>query len=317
MDDTSSEQITEGNMEELHLQFIEEASLELEANFEINTEVAKTGVLAKILGSRPLSKGRVKQILTGVWTLKGKWRMKTLEKGTWGFFFDKLEDKEEVLNRRPWIIAGQLLNIREWPLDGNWYGVPMNKSVFWVEIHGFPTPYLAFQNSSVIGAKVGEFLESDGVDNCTITRRGLGGYSDRPTSPGRVLPEERAYAFPPIGKAVPLYGPWIKVNVPIQNCFDTGPALLQDGNNRTANIQGTSQVQAVGEGPSELHGTGVNVAATTTNAAGDCTIGTKDTEPTFINGPANTLEEITAKLSGPMWDGERVQMILVLNGSTL
>ncbi|KAF4351337.1 hypothetical protein F8388_011532 [Cannabis sativa] len=82
--------------------------------------------------------------------------MKTLERGTWGFFFDLLEDKEEVLKHRPWIIARQLLNIKEWPLDGAWFGVLMNKAAFWVEIHGLPTPYLAFQNY--------EFLESNGVN---------------------------------------------------------------------------------------------------------------------------------------------------------
>uniref|UniRef100_A0A803NVU2 DUF4283 domain-containing protein n=1 Tax=Cannabis sativa TaxID=3483 RepID=A0A803NVU2_CANSA len=124
----------DSNIEELRLQFFEETTLELEADFEINNDVAKTGVLAKLFGSRPLSKTRVKQILTGVWNLKGKWRMKTLERGTWGFFFDKLEDKEEVLKRRPWIVAGQLLNIREWPLDGAWQGVPLKK-LSGIEIH--------------------------------------------------------------------------------------------------------------------------------------------------------------------------------------
>uniref|UniRef100_A0A803PER8 Reverse transcriptase n=1 Tax=Cannabis sativa TaxID=3483 RepID=A0A803PER8_CANSA len=107
------DQVGEGNIEELPLQFIEEASLELEADFEINIEVAKTGVRAKIFGSRPLAKGRVKQILTGVWSLKGKWRMKS--RG----------------------------------------------------------------NSSVIRAKVGEFLETDGVDNWTIARRSFLKLKDR------------------------------------------------------------------------------------------------------------------------------------------
>uniref|UniRef100_A0A803PEY4 DUF4283 domain-containing protein n=1 Tax=Cannabis sativa TaxID=3483 RepID=A0A803PEY4_CANSA len=265
MGDSSSEQNIEGDMEELRLQFIEEASLELEADFEINTEIAKTG----------------------------------------------LEDKEEVLKRRPWILAGQLLNIREWPLDGNWYGVPMNKAVFWVEIHGLPTPYLAFQNSSVIGAKVGEFLASDGVDNRTIARRGflklkVDIHLDQRLPAGFYLSISRGrkewirFKYRELPKTAfnrgylahdssvctgagaclsshwkcrsSQYGPWIKANVPIRNCFDTKrPVLLRDGEDRTANIQAIRRVQVSNEGPSTGNGTRIGVEATTTIDTHNCT----------------------------------------------
>uniref|UniRef100_A0A803PAG1 Zinc knuckle CX2CX4HX4C domain-containing protein n=1 Tax=Cannabis sativa TaxID=3483 RepID=A0A803PAG1_CANSA len=223
--------------------------------------------------------------------------MKTLERGTWGFFFDLLEDKEEVLKHRPWIIARQLLNIKEWPLDGAWFGVLMNKAAFWVEIHGLPTPYLAFQNY--------EFLESNGVDNRTIARWGflklevdifidqwiLTGFYLSITR-GRkewiqfkyrklskicfkcgylahgsnVCSRNHAYAYPLIGNAVPLYGPWIKAIVPIRSCFDTkGPSLLRDRVDRTVNIQGTSNIQVNGTVSLETQGTGTCIEATTLN----------------------------------------------------
>ncbi|KAF4357570.1 hypothetical protein G4B88_026949 [Cannabis sativa] len=311
-----STSVDEGSIEELRLQFIEEATLELEADFEVNAEVAKSGVLAKLCGTRDIPKGRLKQILTGVWSLRGKWRMKTLEKGVWGFFFDQLEDKEEVLKRRPWIIAGQLLNIREWPSDGSWFNVSLNKAVFWVEIHGLPTPYLVFQNSRVIGAKVGEFLGSDGVDNRTIARRGFLKLKvdimiDQRLPAGfylsitrgrrewiqfkyRKLPKicfncgylahdrsecrrDKAFAYPPVGNAVPLYGPWIKATVPIRNCFDTkGPSLLRDRPEREVDIQEKRNIPSTSTGPHTEQGTEVCDEPTILKAVGEGTECTKD-----------------------------------------
>uniref|UniRef100_A0A803PTE2 Reverse transcriptase n=1 Tax=Cannabis sativa TaxID=3483 RepID=A0A803PTE2_CANSA len=61
--------------------------------------------------------------------------------------------------------------------------------------------------------------------------------------------KEWEYAYPPIGKAVPLYGAWIKVGVPIRNCFD--PAILRlkvDENLRRA--EDSSPVEAREKGKS-------------------------------------------------------------------
>ncbi|KAF4348650.1 hypothetical protein G4B88_007397 [Cannabis sativa] len=153
----------------------------------------------------------------------------------------------------------------------------MEKATFWVEIHGLPTPYLVGQNSSVIGAKVGEFIASDGADNRIIARRGFltlkvdimieqqipagfylsinrgrkewiqfkyrklpkicfnCGYIAHDSSS---CPRNRAFAFPPVGSVVPLYGLWIKASVPIRSCFDTkGPVLICEREAPSAALQ--------------------------------------------------------------------------------
>ncbi|KAF4390522.1 hypothetical protein F8388_006019 [Cannabis sativa] len=56
------------------------------------------------------------------------------------------------------------------------------------------------------------------------------------------------YACPPIGKAVPLYGAWIKVGVPIKNCFD--PAILR------MKVPEIKQPYAVEKPPEEGRGKG-------------------------------------------------------------
>ncbi|KAF4361342.1 hypothetical protein G4B88_005132 [Cannabis sativa] len=193
-----------------------------------------------------------------------------------------------------------------------------------------------------------------------------------------ICTRERAFSFPPIGNAVPLYGLWIKANVPIRNCFDTKrPVLLRDGEDRTANIQVIRRVQVSNEGPSTRNGTRIGGEATTTIVTDNSTKGAKEVgknnsnysseggtagmtsgtpnfevkehpmnnlgpnpedanvivcmmarngpdaaqviekphheicksrtphhhaEPIFINGPTETLEEITDKISGPILD---------------
>uniref|UniRef100_A0A803QNY7 Reverse transcriptase n=1 Tax=Cannabis sativa TaxID=3483 RepID=A0A803QNY7_CANSA len=216
----------------------------------------------RFLDSMEMARGRVKEILSKIWKLEGSWRMKTMKQGIWGIFFENEADKKEVLKKRPWLVNGALLNIREWPEDGCWEKVDMNKARYWVEAHGLPTPYLTWENTDVIARKVGEYIDFDRATRTTIARRGFlkfqvdillnqrlvagfylnisrdrkewvqfkyhklpavcftcghlahsYGKCDRPME----------YAYPPVGKAVPLYGAWIKVGVPIRSCFD--PAI--------------------------------------------------------------------------------------------
>uniref|UniRef100_A0A803PI13 Reverse transcriptase zinc-binding domain-containing protein n=1 Tax=Cannabis sativa TaxID=3483 RepID=A0A803PI13_CANSA len=173
-----------GDVDEMRQQFLESMTLNLEADVELSAEVTRKGVLAKTFGRRTVARGRVKEILSKIWKLEGAWRLKTMKLGLWGIFFNENDKKE-----------------------------------------------LTWENTDVIARKVGEYIDFDRAPRATIARRGLlkfevdillnqrlvaghcYGKCDRPLE----------YAYPPIGKAVPLYGAWIKVGVPIKNCFD--PAI--------------------------------------------------------------------------------------------
>uniref|UniRef100_A0A803QEP6 Reverse transcriptase n=1 Tax=Cannabis sativa TaxID=3483 RepID=A0A803QEP6_CANSA len=298
------------DVEALRLQFLEEATLELEADFEISAEVAKAGVLVKLLGNRT--------------------------------------------------VRGVVFLARDWPEDGRWQDVCKAKAAVWVQIHGLPTPFLVAQNSTVIGAKVGEFIETDRADNKTISRRGFlklrvdirtdaqlpagfylsinrdrrewiqfkyckipmfclnCGYLDHND---RSCSRAKAYAYPPVGQAIPLYGPWLKASVPIRDCFDTRrpaihtnfgttPAVLQNKGNAVAptkrNIQGTEGSDVaplpVGDVPGSTEGT-IGVAATTQKGQ-NSTVGTPlISNPTVGEFPglikANKAQRLTP-FSGPI-----------------
>ncbi|KAF4360221.1 hypothetical protein G4B88_005187 [Cannabis sativa] len=150
----------------------------------------------------------------------------------------------------------------------------MNKARYWVEAHGLPTPYLTWENTNVIARKVGEYIDFDRASRTVIARRGFlkfqvdillnqrlvvgfhlnisrdrkNGYNLSTTN-SQLFDSRVEYAYPPIGKAVPLYGASIKVGVPIRNCFD--PAILRlkvDENLRRA--EDSSPVEAREKGKS-------------------------------------------------------------------
>ncbi|KAF4402351.1 hypothetical protein G4B88_003272 [Cannabis sativa] len=227
--------LMEGSAEEkmawMRQKFLEESTLELISELDISEEVGRKVALAKCFGKLPLPKNRVKQILNGIWVLRGKWWMETLEPGLW-----------------------------EWPECGRWEGVDMNLARVWVEIHSLPTPYLAVQNAPVIGAKVGTCVKFDKSDpriiawreylklmvEIDLTQRIPAGfhlsinrgrkewvqfkYCKIPLlcfNCGYLFHEEKEcwrqkeFAFPPIGEAVQLYGVWIKARSSVRSCFDT------------------------------------------------------------------------------------------------
>uniref|UniRef100_A0A803PIJ1 Reverse transcriptase domain-containing protein n=1 Tax=Cannabis sativa TaxID=3483 RepID=A0A803PIJ1_CANSA len=185
-------------------------------------EMVKKGALAKCFGKAPLPRNRVKQILSGIWSLKGKWWMKTMETGLWGIFFEREDDLKNVLNGRPWIMAGQILNLQEWPKDGYWHLVDMRVAKVWAQIHGLPTPYLAVQNAPVIegfhlsinrGRK--EWVQ---FKYCKIPLVCFNcGYLFHES---KKCSRQMEYVYPPIGDATPLYGTWIKTNSVARSCFD-------------------------------------------------------------------------------------------------
>ncbi|KAF4392564.1 hypothetical protein G4B88_015207 [Cannabis sativa] len=189
--------IEAGEMDEMRQHFFDSMTLELEADVELSAEVTKKGILARTFGRRDIVRGRVKEILSKIWKLEGTWRMQTMKPWLWDIFFDNEVDKKEILKKRPWLVNGVLVNIREWPDDGSWEKVDMNKVRYWVEAHGLPTPYLTWENTDVIARK--------------------------------------EFAYPSVGRAVPLYGAWNKVGVPIRNCFDPAiPRLKVDETFRRA-----------------------------------------------------------------------------------
>uniref|UniRef100_A0A803P7F3 Reverse transcriptase zinc-binding domain-containing protein n=1 Tax=Cannabis sativa TaxID=3483 RepID=A0A803P7F3_CANSA len=247
-----------GDMDEMRLQFIDSMSLELEADFEINADIVSKGVLATTFGRRTIARGRLRDILTKIWSLSGA------------------EEKTMVVN-------GTLLNLREWPEDGRWEETDMNKARMWVEAHGLPTRIDTGKTSRVIAEESREYIDFTELPGEHSSERIL--KSSEPTE----------YAYPPIGRAVPLYGAWIKVGVPIKSYFDPRIPRLKITENRPAGVR-----PAMGDG-----GKGKNVMINDDNdpsqvgrqhtgllnvrlGHSNCSMGVRCLEPVGVSQEKNT-----------------------------
>ncbi|KAM6581887.1 hypothetical protein CsatA_005661 [Cannabis sativa] len=209
----------DGELEKLRNTFIQSMALDLEPDFEINGELIRTGVLACFFDGKGLSRTRLKEVLGNIWKqrIKGPWRFKTLKLGLWGIFFELEEDCVEILHKRPWIINGKLLIIKEWPEDGSWSRVDMKKTLFWVQATGLLSPYLNRSNIPTIVAKVGVFKNSDTWDQRLISRRGFFKFQVEIDTDQQLVPG----SYLDIMRAVMAFGPWTKAETAVISCFNT------------------------------------------------------------------------------------------------
>ncbi|KAF4392032.1 hypothetical protein F8388_004361 [Cannabis sativa] len=76
----------------------------------------------------------VKTILSGVWRRLGPWRMKKCKNGVLGFFFEHEDDCSYVLQKRPWLVNGVLLNIKPWPVEGKVRVGEFAVAKFWFQL---------------------------------------------------------------------------------------------------------------------------------------------------------------------------------------
>ncbi|KAF4366426.1 hypothetical protein F8388_001132 [Cannabis sativa] len=90
-----------------------------------------------------------------------------------GFFFDLEEDCTFVMEKRPWLVNGVLLNLRPWPLEGELNVAEFEVARFWVQFHGLPMRRLSDDNTPIIAKKVGAFVKSDDKQKVEIVRRGF------------------------------------------------------------------------------------------------------------------------------------------------
>uniref|UniRef100_A0A803Q247 Reverse transcriptase n=1 Tax=Cannabis sativa TaxID=3483 RepID=A0A803Q247_CANSA len=193
-----------------------------------------------------------------IWKTQLGCRMKKCEEGVLGFFFESEEDCEMIMNRRPWLVNGVLLNLKPWPIEGEARLSDFEVARFWVEIHGLPTRCLSEINAPIVAKKIGHFIKTDGKRKEEIVRRGFlrcwinvwiihpfpaGFFLKAGANPeswvqfkyeklpylcfncGKLAHLNReclsptTWVTPAVGTAVRMYGPWIKMDGAHGNCF--------------------------------------------------------------------------------------------------
>uniref|UniRef100_A0A803QHZ7 Reverse transcriptase domain-containing protein n=1 Tax=Cannabis sativa TaxID=3483 RepID=A0A803QHZ7_CANSA len=232
--------------------------LELFEDITLEDVVLNKACVGKVMGCKDMPASVVKKILMGIWRNVGGWRMKKCGEGVLGFFFDTEEDCKFIMDKRPWLVNGMLLNLKPWPIEGEVRVADFEVARFWVQFHGLPTRCLSNENAIIIAKKAGQFVKSDDKSKVELVRRGylrcwLDVWIAHPFVVGFFLKAEgreetwiqfkyeklpflcfnygklahldrvchvpTAMVFPKNGEAVQMYGPWVKSESGRSNCF--------------------------------------------------------------------------------------------------
>ncbi|KAF4353923.1 hypothetical protein F8388_008561 [Cannabis sativa] len=258
--------------EEMNNTLVRDSAIELELlelfeDITLEEVVVNKACVGKVVGCKDMPASVVKKILTGVWRRLGPWRMKKCEEGVLGFFFQNEEDCSFILQKRPWLVNGVLLNIKPWPVEGEVRAGEFAVARFWVQIHGLPTRCLINDNSPIVAKKIGELADTDGSSKSEVVRRGylrlwidvwvahpiLAGFCLKADGKleswvrfkyeklpmicfnfgklahwDKVCHAPMTMVMPRSGKVVPLYGLWIKSDTGSSNCLNSkGKGVLK------------------------------------------------------------------------------------------
>ncbi|KAL5548197.1 hypothetical protein UlMin_003428 [Ulmus minor] len=181
-------------------------------------------------------------------------------KNTFVLLFEAEEDKRMVLERRPWNVKGNLMLINEWDPDIPMKQIDFSKYALWVQAHGLPPKLVSRENVRQIAATVGEVMdvEYDAINAMwsEFIRFKVQVELNMPLKPGIFIPVvdkkpvwvqlkyekigDFCYKCGRLGhdrsvcldrdvtllestenSHVPTYGPWLRVDSKLRDCFTT------------------------------------------------------------------------------------------------
>ena len=95
----------------------------------------RTCMVAKLVSDRLISKETIKTSLKGWWIISGSLSFKVLGENLFLIELKKMEDKERVLEGRPWVFEGNLLLVEDFNGKTSPSIYTFDKAAFWVRMN--------------------------------------------------------------------------------------------------------------------------------------------------------------------------------------
>ncbi|XP_042990316.1 uncharacterized protein LOC122317333 [Carya illinoinensis] len=156
-------------MEDLEMQW-DQFSLTEEENSVIEigsvdlSEVTKKGelcVVCKLWSDRRVGKDIVRATMAKIWRVDRSFTFQEVSTNLFVITFVCKEDKNRVLEGRPWLFGNCLLVLK--PLDGFIHPMKMNfdSECFWIQMHNLPFVCMKSEIGKKIGESIGRVQEVD------------------------------------------------------------------------------------------------------------------------------------------------------------
>ena len=125
-------------------------------------------LVGKVGGERRVNKDAFRTVLSQIWRTVGSVVFKEVQDNIWFFEFIEKEDKERVLEGRPWSFDHQVLVLNEFNRSIPPSQMEFNHSPFWIQVHDMPLLYM----NQAVGIKIGESMGE--VEDVDVTGDGSG-----------------------------------------------------------------------------------------------------------------------------------------------
>ncbi|XP_050220766.1 uncharacterized protein LOC126671095 [Mercurialis annua] len=140
---------------------ISEPSLTLQVKKEKEGVASGWMLAAKVMSTKVLGLHKIRENMNADWKLKGSFALARFNEKCFSISLQLKDDYDRILEERPWNIANQHINIKEWQGDIPMDNIDFTSSLFWVQVKGLPPNQVNEENARRIATLFNRFVELD------------------------------------------------------------------------------------------------------------------------------------------------------------
>ncbi|KAJ1389792.1 hypothetical protein SESBI_37989 [Sesbania bispinosa] len=148
-----------GNLVPSTNQMNEEITIELESDDLHSLQLARRSLVGKILVSKTLNKGAVKNILLKAWRTPNEVQVTDMGIKKFLFTFTTKDEAKEVMDKDPWYVMGNIISLQYWVPQISAHEILFDRVPFWIQLYGLPLEMMTTTNAAKIMGKIGEVQE--------------------------------------------------------------------------------------------------------------------------------------------------------------
>ena len=125
------------------------------------SEVGKNCLIGELLLRKMVNVEAMKNVFQKIWKVFAGLYIREVGERLFIFHFDKLMDKERVIQKQPWAFNKSLLVLEEFECLSQPHEVKMKWCPFWIQIRGLPLGMMNEKVGTVLGEAIVDVEEGD------------------------------------------------------------------------------------------------------------------------------------------------------------